>query len=158
VTRTAARRPAAELLASVERALAHHHLTGNIRSWRPQEDGHVIVASDMTEHRTRSLAGSRSYVLGLASAAKACAKRMYLRDQVDAAVHAASALLADTPGGLGLGERDSDLLDLHAAAVMHLLGDPDATLDQVIEQNYDGKTPAEVRGWWTRWGSARDPS
>jgi hypothetical protein len=74
----------------------------------------------------------------------------YDRGQVEAALANAADLVAD---GLGLDERDRDLIFLIRAAEKQLAADPAVTLDQVIERTYD-ESAAEVRSWWTGWGSS----
>ncbi|MDP9611562.1 hypothetical protein [Streptomyces demainii] len=79
----------------------------------------------------------------------------YTRDQVADAVNAGAGLVLD--GGLNLGERDEDVINLivnAALAVLDMPGatgeDPKITLDEVMDQNYDGGA-AEVRSWWSNW-------
>ena len=76
--------------------------------------------------------------------------QLFSRGEITQAVSDAVSLVE---AGLTLGERDTDLLNLAANAARTLLGaaDPDAvTLDQVLDDNYDGGA-ATVRGWWNGW-------
>ncbi|MFK4187261.1 hypothetical protein ACI2L4_25105 [Streptomyces sparsogenes] len=78
----------------------------------------------------------------------------YTRDQVADAVNAGAGLVLD---GLNLGERDEDVINLVVNAALAVLDtpgatgeDPKITLDDVMNQNYDGGAK-EVRSWWCNW-------
>jgi hypothetical protein len=72
----------------------------------------------------------------------------FTREQVSDAVNAGADLVVD---GLGVGEAESDLVNLVVNAIVAVLESPGISLDDVIRQNYE-TDPAEVRGWWS-WGS-----
>lgn len=67
----------------------------------------------------------------------------YTREDVMAAVNAGVDLVLDE---LALGECQADLVNLVVNAIGTVLDNPGASLDQVIEENYD-EDPAEVRAW-----------
>jgi hypothetical protein len=68
----------------------------------------------------------------------------YTRDDVEVAVNAGADLVMED---LSLGDRDYDLINLVVNAIMVRLEDAEASLDDVIRENY-GDSPEEVRGWW----------
>ncbi|WP_205327050.1 hypothetical protein [Glycomyces sp. YM15] len=69
----------------------------------------------------------------------------YTRDQVSTAVNAGADTIKDA---LELGERDADLINLIVNAALTCLDRPDASFDDVVNENYGETTPEDVRGWW----------
>lgn len=79
-----------------------------------------------------------------------CTAGLFTRKEAELARNGAASLVIDE---LGLGERDSDLLDLAGAVAAELIDqDPPGavTLDGVIRARYSD-SPAKVRSWWTAW-------
>jgi uncharacterized protein (DUF1778 family) len=79
---------------------------------------------------------------------RAAGGTLYTSDDVNDATDAAADMLIEE---LRLGERDTDLLRLVAAAAAGKLANPDITLDDVASSAYDGVTAEQMRGWWTSW-------
>lgn len=73
------------------------------------------------------------------------AEQAYTADEVTRAVNAGVDLITHD-SGIYLSDRDHDLLNLAANAALSMLDEPDWTLDDVIEHNYE-TDPAEVRSW-----------
>ncbi|QUI30702.1 hypothetical protein H9W91_07390 [Streptomyces alfalfae] len=65
----------------------------------------------------------------------------YTYSQIQAAVNAGVEMVMEEIGG----ERDGELLDLVANASLSLLDNPNLTIDDVLEENYDD--PEEVLSW-----------
>lgn len=71
-------------------------------------------------------------------------------DQVSRAANDGADLVT---GGLDLGDRDRDLINIVVNAILSLLKNPAMTLDDVLNENWqadgDDETAAEmVRSWW----------
>jgi hypothetical protein len=72
----------------------------------------------------------------------------YTLQAVNAAVTNAVDLIKD---GLGLGERDEDLLNLVTHAFLGLLSGQARTLTEVLDHSYDPDTARRLPGWWSGW-------
>ncbi|GHF38808.1 hypothetical protein GCM10010218_20060 [Streptomyces mashuensis] len=68
----------------------------------------------------------------------------YTQEQISRTINDGADLVAD---GLGLDERDADLLNLMVNAALSLLEDPTLSLNDVMDRNYDGGAE-EVLSWW----------
>lgn len=77
-------------------------------------------------------------------------QQTYSYDQVSRAANDGADLVT---GGLDLGERDTDLINVVVNATLSLLQHPEMSLDDVLNANWepddDHETAAEmVRSWW----------
>ncbi|MFE3579316.1 hypothetical protein [Streptomyces vinaceus] len=72
---------------------------------------------------------------------------VWTREDISSAVNAGVDLVADELTG---SERDQDLMNMVVNAVMHILENPNASLDDVIRENYE-EEPEGVRSWWSGW-------
>lgn len=73
-------------------------------------------------------------------------ERTYTRADVSRAVNAGADLVLED---FDASEQDRDLVNIIVNAALTLLDKPDATLAEVIEENYGDEDPDEVRSWWT---------
>lgn len=71
----------------------------------------------------------------------------YTTDQVSQATGEAADLVK---AELGLGDRDSDLIDLVINAVRTRLDRPNADFAEIVAQHYS-ESADEIREWWTNW-------
>jgi len=121
--------PARHLLAAYEEAIASHlDEDGDVR------EGHYPAFDEITTDYGRD-------ALDLLRAWSGASEALMT------AVNAAADLVHD---GLGLGDRDMDVLNLVVNATATLIDNPDATLDDVITEQYS-TDPEELRGWWGDW-------
>jgi hypothetical protein len=74
------------------------------------------------------------------------ANALFTRDQVSTAMNAGADLVRDDPG-LQLGDLEIDVINLVINAAMTQLDNPTVSLDEVMNENYDGGA-TEVRSWW----------
>ncbi|MFD9563365.1 hypothetical protein [Streptomyces sp. NPDC059994] len=72
---------------------------------------------------------------------------VWTREDISSAVNAGVDLVAEELAG---SERDQDLMNMVVNAVMHILENPNTSLDEVIRENYE-EDPEEVRSWWSGW-------
>ncbi|WP_158754255.1 hypothetical protein [Streptomyces sp. NRRL F-2580] len=72
---------------------------------------------------------------------------VWTREDISTAVNAGVDLVAEELAG---SERDQDLMNMVVNAVLHVLENPNASLDEVIRENYE-EEPEEVRSWWSGW-------
>ncbi|MFJ7205594.1 hypothetical protein ACIQWR_18905 [Streptomyces sp. NPDC098789] len=71
---------------------------------------------------------------------------VWTREDIATAVNAGADLVTAELGS----ERDQDLMNMVVNAVLHILENPNASLDEVIRENYE-EEPEEVRSWWSGW-------
>lgn len=75
--------------------------------------------------------------------------KLYTHEHILTAVNAGADLVTHDEH-MELGEYETDLINLVVNASMTMLDDPNAALDDVMDENYDGGA-AEVRSWWDGW-------
>lgn len=84
------------------------------------------------------------------------AEKLYTKDEIHNAVNAGVDLVGDELTNGGLGERDTDLLNIAAKAILSLLDNPGMSLDDVLDENWGDEEegsrqipPREyIRKWW----------
>ena len=73
----------------------------------------------------------------------------YTRDQVQQAANDAAELII-CDGRLGVGDRETNLINLVVNTAVTLLEKPGTSLDEVMDTCYDGGS-AQVRSWCGGW-------